>query len=296
MTAQIIDGKKIASEIRADLARKVEQLPGEVMPVLAVVLVGDNEASRIYVRNKQKAAAEVGIGCEVLEMNEGIGENALLATIEELNENPHVNGIIVQLPLPEHINPLKILSAIRPEKDVDGFNPYNAGLLACKEPEAVVSATPKGILKLLQTTGIDLCGKHAVIIGRSNIVGRPTAMVLLNHDCTVTVTHSKTIDLPSIVRQADIVVAACGCPKLVKKDWLKEGAVVIDVGINRVDGKLCGDVDFEEAKEKASFITPVPGGVGPMTVAMLLENTYEAALKQQNSHGHHCHCGHCHHS
>ncbi len=296
MTAQIIDGKKIASKIRADLAKKVEQLPGEVMPVLAVVLVGDNEASRIYVRNKKKAAAEVGIGCEVLEMNEGIGENALLATIEELNENPHVNGIIVQLPLPEHINPLKILSAIRPEKDVDGFNPYNAGLLACKEPEAVVSATPKGILKLLQTTGIDLCGKHAVIIGRSNIVGRPAAMVLLNHDCTVTVTHSKTVDLPSIVRQADIVVAACGCPKLVKKDWLKEGAVVIDVGINRVEGKLCGDVDFEDAKEKASFITPVPGGVGPMTVAMLLENTYEAALKQQNSHGHHCHCGHCHHS
>ncbi len=296
MTAQIIDGKKIASEIRADLAKKVEQLPGELMPVLAVVLVGDNEASRIYVRNKQKAAAEVGIGCEVLEMNEGIGENALLATIEELNENPHVSGIIVQLPLPEHINPLKILSAIRPEKDVDGFNPYNAGLLACKEPETVVSATPKGILKLLQSTGIDLCGKHAVIIGRSNIVGRPTAMVLLNHDCTVSVTHSKTVDLPSIVRQADIVVAACGCPNLVKKDWLKEGAVVIDVGINRVEGKLCGDVDFEDAKEKASFITPVPGGVGPMTVAMLLENTYEAALKQQNSHGHHCHCGHCHHS
>ena len=296
MTAKIIDGKKIASEIRADLAKKVEQLPGEVMPVLAVVLVGDNEASRIYVRNKKKAAAEVGIGCEVLEMNEGIGENALLATIEELNENPHVNGIIVQLPLPDHINPLKILSAIRPEKDVDGFNPYNAGLLACKEPEAVVSATPKGILKLLQTTGVDLCGKHAVVIGRSNIVGRPTAMVLLNHDCTVTVTHSKTIDLPNIVRQADIVVAACGCPKLVKKDWLKEGAVVIDVGINRVEGKLCGDVDFDAATEKASFITPVPGGVGPMTVAMLLENTYEAALKQQNSHGHHCHCGHCHHS
>ena len=235
MTAQIIDGKKIASEIRADLARKVEQLPSEVMPVLAVVLVGDNEASRIYVRNKQKAAAEVGIGCEVLEMNEGIGENALLATIEELNEHAHVYGIIVQLPLPEHINPLKILSAIRPEKDVDGFNPYNAGLLACKEPEAVVSATPKGILKLLQTTGIDLCGKHAVIIGRSNIVGRPAAMVLLNHDCTVTVTHSKTVDLPSVVRQADFVVAACGCPNLVKKDWLKEGAVVIDVGINRVE-------------------------------------------------------------
>ena len=295
MTAQIIDGKKISADIRAELARKVEALPGDTMPVLAVVLVGENEASRIYVRNKQKAAAEVGIGCEVLEMNESIGENALLATIAELNENPHINGIIVQLPLPPHINPLKILSAIRPEKDVDGFNPYNAGLLACKEPEAVVSATPKGILKLLESTGDDLAGKHAVIIGRSNIVGRPTAMLLLNHDCTVTITHTKTRNLPDLVRQADIVVAACGCPKMVKKDWLKNGAVVIDVGINRVDGKLCGDVDFAEAAEKAAYITPVPGGVGPMTVAMLLENTYEAALKQQNSHKEGCCCGHCRH-
>ncbi len=276
MTAQIIDGKKIAAEVRTELARKVKALSAPHMPVLAVVLVGENEASRIYVRNKQKAAAEVGIGCEVLEMSESIGENALLETIAELNDNHHVHGIIVQLPLPEHINPLKILSAIRPEKDVDGFNPYNAGLLACKEPEAVVSATPKGILKLLQSTGEDLAGKHAVIIGRSNIVGRPTAMLLLNHDCTVTITHSKTRNLPDIVRQADIVVAACGCPKMVKADWLKKGAMVIDVGINRVDGKLCGDVDFDSALEQASYITPVPGGVGPMTVAMLLANTVAA--------------------
>ncbi len=273
MTAQIIDGKKMAAEIRAELKAKVEALQTPHLPVLAVVLVGENEASRIYVRNKQKAAAEIGIGCEVLELSDTIGENALLQVIGELNENHHISGIIVQLPLPAHINPLKILSAIRPEKDVDGFNPYNAGLLACKEPDAVISATPKGILKLLQSTGVNLSGKHAVIIGRSNIVGRPTAMLLLNNDCTVTVTHRQTRNLPDLVRQADIVVAACGCPRMVKADWIKEGAIVIDVGINRVDGKLCGDVDFDQVKEKASFITPVPGGVGPMTVAMLLENT-----------------------
>lgn len=295
MTAQIIDGKKISAEIRAELAQKVQAMSGENVPVLAVVLVGENEASKIYVRNKKKAAAEVGIGCEVLEMSDTIGEHALLEVINELNENHHINGIIVQLPLPDHINPLKILSAIKPEKDVDGFNPYNAGLLACKEPDGIVSATPKGILKLLQSTGVELAGKHAVIIGRSNIVGRPAAMLLLNNDCTVTVAHRRTVNLKNLVQQADIVVAACGCPKMIKADWLKEGAVVIDVGINRVDGKLCGDVDFEEAKEKASYITPVPGGVGPMTVAMLLSNVLEAAQKQAE-HPHQCHCGHCHHN
>lgn len=300
MTAKIIDGKMIAAQIREELAQKTASDDGEDMPVLAVVLVGENEASRIYVRNKKKAAAEVGIGCEVLEFADTIGEHALLEVIGELNENPHVNGIIVQLPLPEHINPLHILSKIRPEKDVDGFNPYNAGLLACREPEAIVSATPRGILKLLESTGIELPGKHAVVIGRSNIVGRPVSMLLLNHDCTVSITHSRTENLPDIVRQADIVVAACGCAKLVKKDWIKDGAVIIDVGINRVDGKLCGDVDFDEVCEKASFITPVPGGVGPMTVAMLLENTYEAYKKQQTQgHAHDCRCGGhgcgCHH-
>lgn len=300
MTAKIIDGKMTAAKIRAELAQKIASDGSEDMPVLAVVLVGENEASRIYVRNKKKAAAEVGIGCEVLEFADTIGENALLEVIDGLNENPHVNGIIVQLPLPEHINPLHILSKIRPEKDVDGFNPYNAGLLACREPEAIVSATPRGILKLLESTEIDLAGKHAVVIGRSNIVGRPVSMLLLNHDCTVSITHSRTENLPDIVRQADIVVAACGCAKLVKRDWVKDGAVIIDVGINRVDGKLCGDVDFDAVCEKASFITPVPGGVGPMTVAMLLENTYEAFKKQQAAgQQHNCHCGNhgcgCHH-
>ena len=229
---------------------------------------------------------------------ETIGENALLASIEELNENPHVNGIIVQLPLPKQINPLKVLSCINPKKDVDGFSPYNIGLLASKEDGAVVAATPKGILRLLKSTGVDLCGKHAVVIGRSNIVGRPVSLLLLNNDCTVTITHSKTVGLAEIVRQADIVVAACGCPKMVKKDWVKPEAIIIDVGINRLeDGKLCGDVDFEEVKEVASYITPVPGGVGPMTVAMLLENTLEAAQRQKNSNEHHhCHCGKCNHS
>ena len=296
MTAQIIDGKKIAAEIRKDLTERV--VANESSPVLAVVLVGENEASKIYVRNKKKAAAEVGITCEVFEFAETIGENALLASIEELNENPHVNGIIVQLPLPKQINPLKVLSCINPKKDVDGFSPYNIGLLASKEDGAVVAATPKGILRLLRSTGVDLCGKHTVVIGRSNIVGRPVSLLLLNNDCTVTVTHSKTVGLAEIVRQADIVVAACGCPKMVKKDWVKPGAIIIDVGINRLeDGKLCGDVDFEEVKEVASYITPVPGGVGPMTVAMLLENTLEAAQRQKNSNEHHhCHCGKCNHS
>ncbi|MBQ8661572.1 MAG: bifunctional methylenetetrahydrofolate dehydrogenase/methenyltetrahydrofolate cyclohydrolase FolD [Alphaproteobacteria bacterium] len=292
MTAQIIDGKQTAAKVREDLARRIAADDSEEMPVLAVVLVGENEASRIYVRNKKKAAAEVGIGCEVLEFSDSIGEHALLEAIGELNDNPHVNGIIVQLPLPEHINPLRVLSNIRPEKDVDGFNPYNAGLLACREPDAVVSATPRGILKLLETTGIELAGKHAVVIGRSNIVGRPAAMLLLNRDCTVSITHSKTENLPAIVRQADIVIAACGQAGLVKKEWIKEGAAVIDVGINRVNGKLCGDVDFEGVSEKAAFITPVPGGVGPMTVAMLLENTYEAFRKQRFAgQAHECRCG-----
>lgn len=300
MTAKIIDGKTIAAKVREELAQKIVSENGQDMPVLAVILVGDNEASHIYVRNKKKAAAEVGIGCEVLEFSDTIGEHALLEVIDELNKNSYINGIIVQLPLPKHIDSLHILSKIRPEKDVDGFNPYNAGLLACREPDAIVSATPRGILKLLESTGIELTGKHAVVIGRSNIVGRPVSMLLLNQDCTVSITHSKTENLSEIVRQGDIVVAACGCAKLVKKEWIKEGAVIIDVGINRVDGKLCGDVDFDAVCEKAAFITPVPGGVGPMTVAMLLENTYEAFKKQQKLKTDHvCQCGGhgcgCHH-
>lgn len=296
MTAQIINGKELAQQSRAELAAAIKSHPGEDIPVLAVILVGDNEASQIYVRNKKKAAAEVGIGCEVMEFASSMGENALLEVIDELNDNPHINGILVQLPLPQHIDTLKVLSRINPDKDVDGFSPYTTGLLSYNNPETLIAATPKGVLQLLQSTGIGLAGKHAVIIGRSNIVGKPLAMLLLNHNCTVTVAHSKTVNLPQIVQSADIVVAACGCPKMVKGDWLKEGAVAIDVGINRVDGKLCGDIDFDTAKEKASFITPVPGGVGPMTIAMLLTNTFEAFCRQQNRHG--CHCGshgcHCH--
>lgn len=295
MTAQILNGKELAAQIRAELAQKIKDLPSAEVPVLAVIQVGDNDASKIYVHNKHKAAEETGIGCEVFELSSSIGENALLEVIDDLNGNHHINGIIVQLPLPAHIDSFKVLSRISPQKDVDGFHPYNAGLLSYNNPEAFVSATPKGILQLLLSSNLELSGKHAVIIGRSNIVGKPMAMLLLNHNCTVTVTHSKTVNLPELVKTADIVIAACGRPKLVKKDWIKEGAVVIDVGINRIDGKLCGDVDFDDVKEKASFITPVPGGVGPMTIAMLLSNTFDAFCRQQNN-PHHCTCGHkdCH--
>lgn len=293
MTAKILNGKELAAKLRAELATKISNDQSEDMPVLAVIQVGDNDASKIYVRNKHKAATEIGIGCEVFELSSSIGENALLEVIDELNGNHHINGIIVQLPLPSHIDSLKVLSRISPEKDVDGFNPYDTGLLSYNSPKAFISATPKGILQLLKDSNIELSGKHAVIIGRSNIVGKPMAMLLLNENCTVTIAHSKTVNLPQLVKTADIVVAACGQPKLVKKDWIKDGAVIIDVGINRIEGKLCGDVDFDDVKEKASFITPVPGGVGPMTIAMLLSNTFEAFLRQKETH-HHCHCGHHH--
>ena len=300
MGAEIIDGKQTAAEIRASLKQQIEAFDGEDMPVLSVVRVGDDDAGRVYVRNKKKAAEEVGIGCEILEFAGSIGENALLESVAELNDNPHINGIIVQQPLPKQINPQKILEAISPDKDVDGFGALNIGKTALKESGAVLAATPKGIIRLLDKYCGDLRGKHAVIIGRSNIVGRPLALLLLNRDCTVTVCHSKTQDLPKISRTADILIAACGCPKMVQKDWIKPGAAVIDVGINRDEnGKLCGDVDFDTVKENAGFITPVPGGVGPMTVAMLLENTWEAYKKQQTGQmsscccgHHHCHCGH----
>lgn len=282
MTAHIIDGKSIAKQIRDNLKSKIGINNSAISPTLAVILVGDNEASQIYVRNKKKAADEIGINCQILELSSSIGENALLEVIEQLNTDENIHGIIVQLPLPKHIDALKILSKINPLKDVDGFSPYNTGLLSYNDPNAFISATPKGILELLKSTGTELAGKHAVIIGRSNIVGKPVSMLLLNNDCTVTITHSKTKEIASIIRTADIVIAACGQAKLVKSDWIKEGAIVIDVGINREDGKLCGDVDFENVKEKAAYITPVPGGVGPMTIAMLLSNTYEAFCLQKN--------------
>lgn len=280
MTAQIIDGKKLAAELRQNLKNKI--MSAGIVPQLAVFLIGDHPASQVYVRNKEKAAAEVGIKCDVIRLPETVSEEDLKKRIDALNNDPQVNGILVQLPLPPQFDPLKIIAMIDPRKDVDGFSPCNAGLLQMNNNEAVVAATPRGVLALLQSTGIGLSGQNVLIIGRSNIVGKPLADLLLNHHCTVTVAHSKTMNLEALCRQADIVVAACGCPKMVKGSWIKEGAVVIDVGINRVDGKLCGDVDFDEVREKAAFLTPVPGGVGPMTIAMLLDNTYQVYLKQQS--------------
>lgn len=278
MTAKIIDGKALAAQYRQKLAEVIAQQNHH--PHLAVILVGDDEASLIYDRNKQKAAVAVGMECDIHHLEEKTSETELLKLIDELNHDRNINGILVQLPLPRHINTQRVIESIRQEKDVDGFTPLNAGLLQVRDERAVLAATPKGIVNLLKSEIGDLSGKHAVIIGRSNIVGRPLASALLNHDCTVTVVHSKTKNIEELTSQADILVAACGCPKIVKKDWVKKGAVVIDVGINRIDGKLCGDVDFEDVVETATAITPVPGGVGPMTIAMLLENTYQAYLVQ----------------
>ncbi len=290
MSATIINGKQIASNFYNNLKEKIAKLTDEEIPVLAVISVGENTASKIYVKTKQKRAQEIGMGCEVIELSDTIGENALLEVIDELNDNHHINGIIVQLPLPKHINTLKVLSRINPAKDVDGFTPYNTGLLSYNDTRGFISATPKGILHLLKSTNVDLKGKHAVIIGRSNIVGKPLAMLLLNQDCTVTVTHSKSNNIEDIVKTADIVIAACGKPKIIKSNWIKDGAIIIDVGINRTEEGLCGDVDFDDVKDKASFITPVPGGVGPMTVAMLLDNTLEAFYHQKENNS--CCCNH----
>ena len=275
---KIIDGKMLAQQIRENLRLKIKNLG--LTPCLAVVLVGDNEASQIYVRNKRKAAEEIGMECEVHHLSAESSFEQVADLVQKLNANPKVNGIIVQMPLPQYLNSDKILRLIDERKDVDGFGLHNAGLLMQNQPSAMIAATPKGVLAMLRSTGIQLTGKHAVIIGRSNIVGRPLAALLLNQDCTVTVVHTLTQNIAEITKQADILVAACGCPKLVKADWVKDGAVVIDVGINRIDNHLCGDVDFDEVAPKAAFISPVPGGVGPMTIAMLLKNTVETCEKQ----------------
>ena len=290
MSAIIIDGKQIASNLYNNLKEKISTFDDAEIPVLAVISVGEDPASKIYVKTKQKRAQEIGIGCEIIELSDTIGENALLEVIDELNDNHHINGIIVQLPLPKHINTLKVLSHINPAKDVDGFTPYNTGLLSYNDPRGFVSATPKGILQLLKSTNINLSGKHAVVIGRSNIVGKPLAMLLLNNDCSVTVVHSQSQNIEEITRSAEIVVIACGQPKMLKSHWIKDGAIIIDVGINRTEDGLCGDADFDDIKDKASFITPVPGGVGPMTVAMLLDNTIEAFCHQKEKGS--CCCNH----
>lgn len=273
-----IDGKAAAFIIRSETAKHVAELKRArgLTPGLAVVLVGADPASEVYVRNKIKATREAGMNSYEHRLPENATQELLLAKIDTLNRDANVHGILVQLPLPDHIDETIVINAVYPEKDVDGFHPVNAGKLAAGHP-GFVPCTPLGCMHLLREAVGDLTGKHAVVIGRSNIVGKPVAQLLLSANCTVTIAHSKTKDLPGILKTADIVVAAAGKPKLVKGEWLKQGAVVIDVGINRVEGKLVGDVDFESCQGVASAITPVPGGVGPMTIACLLENTLKSA-------------------
>ena len=279
MTAKIIDGSTIAQKLQLEIASQIKDLTSNGLraPGLAVIIVGENPASKIYVDKKRKMCLELGIISKDYNLPDNLAESELLKLIADLNKDRSIDGILVQLPLPKHIDSNKILENILPDKDVDGFHPYNIGKLSLGKP-ALRPCTPKGILTLLQSTGVDLKGMDAVVIGASNIVGKPMAMELINARSTVTVCRSTTRDLPKIVRQADIVIAATGVAQMVKGDWIKQGAIVIDVGINRLaDGKLVGDVDFEEAKEVASWITPVPGGVGPMTVITLMENTLYAA-------------------
>jgi methylenetetrahydrofolate dehydrogenase (NADP+)/methenyltetrahydrofolate cyclohydrolase len=279
MTAQIIDGKQIAADIRQTIKQKVAARLASNLPApgLAVILVGNDPASEVYVRNKRRACNETGINSISHDLPVSTSQEQLLDLIDELNNDPTVDGILVQLPLPEHIEPNAVIERINPAKDVDGFHPYNFGRLAQRMP-ALRPCTPRGCMTLLESTGVTLPGKDAVIVGASNIVGRPMALELLMARCTVTVCHSKTVDLPAKVGSADIVVAGVGMPEFVKGDWIKPGAIVIDVGINRLDsGKLVGDVEFATAAERASYITPVPGGVGPMTIATLLQNTLDAA-------------------
>ena len=282
MSARILDGKALAvtvtDEVRAAVGARVAR--GRPAPGRAVVLVGENAASQVYVRNKRKTTEGVGMRSFAHDFPADVPEAELVALIDRLNADPTVSGILVQLPLPAHIDPERVTERIDPHKDVDGFHPYNVGRLVLKRP-TLRPCTPYGCMKLLETSGEPLAGKHAVVIGQSNIVGRPMALELLMARCTVTICHSATRDLPGIVRQGDVVVAGVGKAKFVPGDWVKQGAIVIDVGINRMpDGKLCGDVDFDGAKERASWITPVPGGVGPMTIAMLLSNTLRAAELQ----------------
>jgi methylenetetrahydrofolate dehydrogenase (NADP+)/methenyltetrahydrofolate cyclohydrolase len=279
MSAQILDGKAISADIREQIKVRVDErtAAGRRPPGLIVVLVGENPASQVYVRNKQKACQQVGFRSELMQLPADTSQAELLELIDRLNARDDVDGILVQLPLPAQIDEETVTERILPIKDVDGFHPYNVGRLVLRQP-LLRPCTPKGVMTMLARTGIDLVGKDAVIIGQSNIVGRPMFLELLMARCTVTVCHSKTRDLPAKIRGADIVVAAVGVPRFVKADWTKPGAIVIDVGINRLeDGSLCGDVDTEAVSEPAGWITPVPGGVGPMTVATLLENTLQAA-------------------
>lgn len=280
LMGEIIDGKKLAKEIQEKVTREVAELVKEgKKPGLAVVLVGDNQASRTYVRNKQKRTEEAGMKSVLIELPENVTEEKLLSVVEELNEDKTIHGILVQLPLPEHISEEKVIDTISYDKDVDGFHPVNVGNLFIGK-DSFVPCTPAGIIELIKSTGTQIEGKRAVVIGRSNIVGKPVAQLLLNENATVTIAHSRTKDLPQVAKEADILVVATGLAKFVKKDYIKPGAVVIDVGMDRDENnKLCGDVDFDDVVEEAGFITPVPGGVGPMTITMLLANTLKAAKR-----------------
>lgn len=279
--AVIIDGKKISQEIKDEVKAKAEQLKAAgIEPCLAVILVGEDPASRVYVRNKKRACEYCGIKSLSYELPESTTEEELLALVDKLNNDKSCNGILVQLPLPKHINEEKVLLKIKPEKDVDGFHPYNVGLLSIGSAD-LKACTPAGCIELIKRSGIDICGKNCVVVGRSNIVGKPVGMLLLAENGTVTTCHSKTKNMAEVCANADILVVAIGKEKFIKADMIKDGAVIIDVGINRMeDGKLCGDVDFDEAVTKAGYITPVPGGVGPMTIAMLMNNCITACEKQ----------------
>jgi len=281
VTAQLIDGKALAQAIRQGIAQDIEALVARtgVRPGLAVVLVGDDPASAVYVRNKKKACDMAGLHVDDHGLPATTTQEELLKLIHQLNVDPKIHGILVQLPLPSHIDSQVVLNAVSPEKDADGFHPYNIGRLVAGEP-LFVPCTPKGVIRMIESTGQTIEGKRAVVLGRSNIVGKPVAMLLMHRHATVTICHSRTQDLPGVCREADILVAAIGKAQFVKADMVKPGAVVIDVGINRLgDGRLVGDVDFELVKEQAGWLSPVPGGVGPMTIAMLLANTVEAATR-----------------
>jgi|TARA_B110000261_G_C13006555_1_gene326387 methylenetetrahydrofolate dehydrogenase (NADP+)/methenyltetrahydrofolate cyclohydrolase len=274
MTAKIIDGKKIAGDLLLRLKEEIaqRQIDGFRAPCLAVLLIGDNPASEVYVRNKKIACEKIGIKSISIDLKSDVSEDEVLALVKKLNDDETVDGILVQSPLPKHVDEKLVIEAISPNKDVDGFHPLNIGLLAIKRPK-LRSCTPFGVIKMLKTLDLDLTGMNATVVGASNNVGRPMALELLLENCTVTICNSRTKDLEKKVSQADLVVVAAGIKNLVRGEWIKEGAIVIDIGINRVEGKLVGDVEFSIAKEKASFISPVPGGVGPMTVATLMENT-----------------------
>ena len=274
MTAQLIDGKKIAGDLLLDIKKEISDRENDGIrrPCLAVILIGDNPASEVYVRNKKIACEKVGIKSISMDLKNDVSEDEVLTLVNKLNNDPEVDGILVQSPLPKQVNEDLVIDAISPLKDVDGFHPTNIGLLAIKKPR-LRSCTPYGVIKMLKTLNINLAGMRATVVGASNNVGRPMALELLLENCTVTICNSKTVDLQTKVGQAELVVVAAGIKNIVMGEWIRQGAIVIEIGINRVDGKLVGDVEFSVAKEKASYITPVPGGVGPMTVATLMENT-----------------------